>query len=272
MHQPVKLFIVLSALVLVSGFATWYWSAGDATCPLNVVLEPEARTVILRLDDVQAGYLTELSMRMMDDAISRQLPLSAGLIPYGISGDAVLTSYLRKHECEVEGAMHGLDHKLIVVDGVEHGEYALLDRSAARERTVEALEAFNTASLKKPITFIPPHNELTVEGREALVSLGLPIISSLGQSRYDFDAGTWDYATSTFVGAAAVIEACERDFAAGGAPCVVMLHPQDFIHADKSVDEEKYREYLILLDTLANGDFVVTRFDWHYRQTVATDN
>ncbi len=43
-----------------------------------------SRMVIIRIDDIQAYFLEDISIKMMDDAKSRGIPLSLGVIPKAI--------------------------------------------------------------------------------------------------------------------------------------------------------------------------------------------
>ncbi len=270
-----NIFLVLSILMLATGYAAWKYAALGEHIPLVDLTQScagtkpvtrEDNSVILRLDDVQSYHLTDVSLRMMQDAIDRDLPIVAGVIPKGISGEPRIIEFLQKNSCMIEVAIHGLDHKPVIVDGAERGEYAFLSYEDARVRTEEALDELRSASKQQPTSFIPPYNELSLDSRTALADLGVPIVSALGTSTYDFDAGTWDFDTDEFVTADKVLEDCFLKFANDEKLCVVMLHPQDYINPDNLVDEGRYAEYIKLLDELkAHDGLQVTRFDTHYK-------
>lgn len=265
-------FLVLSILTIATGYAAWKFSdssrpevANKADSACEVRFEKGVNAVILRLDDVQAYHLTDVSLRMMRDALSRNLPIVAGVIAKGVSGDQELTGFLRDNRCLVEVAVHGLDHQPVMLEGVERGEFAFLNERETRERLQQALAELGSATQKQPVTFIPPYNEISADSQNALAALGLPIVSGLGSGTYDFDSGTWDFAEARFVSVAEVVGNCLVRFANNDSLCVVMLHPQDYINTDGTVDESRYAEYIKLLNELTNRDGVqVTRFDWHY--------
>ena len=273
-----KLAVVYGAmLVMFVGALAWYATNGvlwpltaieTVDCPIATPIPKGTNAAILRLDDVQAYYLTDTSIRMMDDARERGLPIVAGVIPKNIQNDTTVVDYLKEHHCDIEIAVHGFDHQSVLVDTVEHGEYAFLTTTEALQRTREALQALMGLTQTQPLTFIPPYNELSSQARAVLTELGLPIISSLGEKTYDFDTGTWDFATASFVGAEEVIETCLTKFANNDSLCVIMLHPQDYTKADGTVDEERYQEYTKLLTELQKRNIMVTRFDTHYKQSL----
>src|SRR5690606_17222076 len=68
------------------------------------------KTIVVRLDDVQATLFKETAKRMIDDALDREVMLSLGVIPKGLDGDKDLVRFLKKRLCNIEIALHGWDH------------------------------------------------------------------------------------------------------------------------------------------------------------------
>ena len=222
---------------------------GDAlyTCkPIN--LPNSDKYIVLRLDDVQAYGWTDISIRMMNDAMQRGGTITAGVIPKNIDTDKRIVEFFKKYECNVEIAIHGYDHGIGEFSPDFNGEFALLNEEESKERLILAKEELSKISKQKPITFIPPNNQLSDGAKTAVRNEILPIISGEGNNYFDYDAATWNFVTNSFVGADKVISDCENTFKEGKNLCVIMLHPQDFSNQDLSTDEERYAEYIKILN------------------------
>jgi predicted deacetylase len=226
------------------------------------------RNVILRLDDVQAYGWTDIAMLLMRDAYDRGYPTVAGVIPKNIHTQPELVRFLKQHGCMLEIAVHGWDHLPVTVSdrpGEEFGEFAFLDAAEATARIELALRALRSVSKTHPITFIPPHNQLSHASARVLEEYRIPLISSEGDGHFDYHAATWDFDRNSFVRARSVIADCEARFAQGHTLCVIMLHPQDFANADLALDPARYREYLTILEYIAETNISVMRFDTYVR-------
>ncbi len=79
----------------------------------ELYVSPSEHNVILRLDDVQAYGWSDVSIRMMDDAISNDMPIVAGIIPKDLAEDKKLVNFLERESCNIEFALHGYDHGAI---------------------------------------------------------------------------------------------------------------------------------------------------------------
>jgi len=235
--------------------------------------EPEARphTVVLRLDDVQAFGWSELSARMIADAHARDLPIVAGVIPYGLAENRRLVRVLQHHHCALELAIHGYTHNTEGSSYSETGaaEFAHLSYREAAERL-----ALATAALTElfphyhPTTFIPPQNLLSPSAERALRESGVSVISREGKRQFDYDATTWDFDAGAFVPADEVIATCDAHFARGDDLCTIMLHPQDFATPDGAPHRGRYRHYQLLLDHYASReDVAVNTFAQYQART-----
>ncbi len=220
------------------------------------------RLVILRLDDVQAYTWRDISIRMMEDGLTRGMPTVAGVIAQNLATDSVLTRFLRQHGCNLEIALHGYDHGAshpLAVDS-SYAEFKDLTEVEARRRIERALTEFSRALPKQPIrTFIPPENQVSTATRRVLPELGLLYLSSAGTSTYDYDTKTWNFINNEYVYAYSVIRDCEARFTAGHRLCIIMLHPQDYA-TDHALDTDRYRDYLWLLDDIQQRNMQVVTF------------
>ena len=224
-------------------------------CTYTVDPTMHNRMVILRLDDVQAFSWSEVNIRIMEDTLAHNMPIVAGVIPKDINTDFRMVSFLNKHNCNIEIALHGYTHHIDLDYIAEDGEFHSLTANEARERLRKALAEISLVIGSPVRTFIPPQNQISSEAARVLPEFGITHLSSEGSGVYDYDAKTWGG-----ISALEVVEACEQRFATGDPLCVIMLHPQEFSDAQMHVDEEKYREYLKLLELLEEIDVSIVRF------------
>lgn len=213
------------------------------------------RMVILRLDDVQAFSWNEVNMRIMEDTLARGMPIVAGTIPKDINTDFKMVSFLNKHNCNIEVALHGYTHHIDLDYIAQDGEFHNLTAEEARVRLRKAIAEISTVIDTPVSTFIPPQNQISAEAKRVLPEFGITHLSSEGDDMYDYDAKTWGG-----ISALQVVETCEQRFAMGDTVCVIMLHPQEFSDEHMHVDEKKYREYTKLLELLEEIDVSVVRF------------
>lgn len=226
--------------------------------PINI---PNSdKYVILRLDDVQAYGWTDISIKMMNDTLERKKTITAGVIPKNIHDDKRIVEFFKKHDCNVEIAIHGYDHGIGEYSEETDGEFALLSKEEAKERLTLAEVEINKISKQKPVTFIPPNNQLSEGARDAIQNEILPIISSEGKNYFDYNASTWNFVTKSFIGADEVIANCENSFNQGDNLCIIMLHPQDFSNSDLSINEDHYNEFIKILDYIESNNIPAITF------------
>lgn len=226
--------------------------------PIN--LPQSDKYVILRLDDVQAYGWTDISIRMMNDALEKGDSITAGVIPKSIDTDKRVVEFFKKHGCNVEIAIHGYDHGIGEYSNDFNGEFALLTEVEAKERLDLSMIEIAKISEQKPVTFIPPNNQLSEGAKQAIQNEIFPIISGEGKNYYDYDASTWNFITDSFVSADKVISDCESTFSEGKNVCVIMLHPQDFSNQDLSTNEDRYKEYIKVLEYIESNKIPAITF------------
>lgn len=220
-------------------------------------IEAGENHVIIRVDDVQPHTWSDISMRMIEDAVERDLKLSLGIIPHRLRSDQELVLFLKKHRTHLDFTLHGWGK------GDPDYEFAQLSREEAAFRIDRALHEFRALTKHAPSTFIPPNNVYSEGTREALIESGFSIISSKGSETYDYTAKTYDFEMNVSIDNDAIIEDCLRGFEAKRL-CVIMIHPQDF--ADGStIDEERYAQYLDLLDRIDKLDARSATFEDYAR-------
>jgi hypothetical protein len=225
-----------------------------------IVSPTSNKYVILRLDDVQAYGWTDISIRMMHDALERNETIVAGVIPKNIHDDKRVVDFFKKYDCNVEIAIHGYDHGVGEYSHGSDGEFASLNENEAKERLTLAKNELHKISKQEPVTFIPPNNQLSEGSVGAIRSEILPIISSEGEDYFDYDAATWDFKSDTFVNADVAINDCEESFKKGDDLCVIMLHPQDFSNEDLSIDGDRYNEFIKILDYMQSNNIPAITF------------
>lgn len=215
------------------------------------------RMVVLRLDDVQAYGWTDISIRMMEDALDSGFSMTAGVIPGGLMKDKRITRFISKHDCHIEYALHGYDNEYNIEDVNSDGEFAHIDGATAKAKLLAGRKILAKYSKQTINVFIPPHNQLSTESKRVLAEEGLPIVSSEGDAYFDYHTSTYRFDTNTFIKADTVISDCETRFSEGKDLCVIMLHPQDFDGANRLVDEDLYKEYTQILHWLTEKEYSV---------------
>lgn len=232
------------------------------TC-VTPALELGERNVILRLDDVQSYGWTDISIKMMEDAIDKDMFISAGVIPLDITDDNRIVRFLKRENCHIEITMHGYDHGIGQSDGPEErpGEYATLDTEEALRRTRLGLSELSKITKEEVTVFIPPQNQISSAAKNVLASEGFKVISSEGDGYFDYDASTWDFVKNEHIDASHVIADCEKVFSEKKkSVCIIMLHPQDFSNSDGELDERSYGEFEKILKYLQDENIPAIRF------------
>ena len=216
------------------------------------------KTVILRVDDIQPYTWQETTKHMISDAEKYGIPLTLAVIPQHIADDAILVEFLKARACTHEFALHGWDHR----NGGEFGtqaEFGSLTKTEATERIVPGIKMLERITKDPVLTWVPPLNVQSEGTTEALYELGFKYLSTEGKKRFDYDATTFNFITSSLVSPEIVAAQCEEAFRTDTI-CIIMLHPQDFANGlDHS--EEKYNTYYIgLIELLRSKGYTFARF------------
>jgi hypothetical protein len=78
----------------------------DISCSNKDIIDPSKKYVILMLDDLQTAYLRPLSLKIINEAISRKIPVTLGITPLSVKYDSQLTSFLKQNKCNLELAQY----------------------------------------------------------------------------------------------------------------------------------------------------------------------
>lgn len=251
--------LVLLNVVLYPYLSNLSARSGDGTVISHCEKIPSVvseKTVVLRIDDIQAFTWIETSKRMIEDALSRSIPLTLGVIPAGFLNDREMLDFLRERACSFDVGLHGWDHG--AGEGGMYPEFGELSKDHAYSRIVPGIEVIKSITDEPVVTWIPPlniHSEGTIE---ALHELGFKFLSTEGKGEYDYDAATFNYSTNTLIPPTQVVDDCEKAFKTD-TKCIIMLHPQDFTNGPDH-DEQKYTEYyLTLIDMLKEKGYTFAR-------------
>lgn len=261
--RTLSIFLVFGAMVSglwffmnpFSNTQTVYTVLPDTDCQFINSTQSE-KTVVLRVDDIQAYTWRETSMKMIHDAASRNIPLTLGVIPVGIIEDVELVTFLKNHKCQVEFALHGLTHN--AEKGVDAPEFGAYTKDEALSKITAGQRLLAAITSDPIVSWIPPLNIQSDGTIEALGELGFTHISAEGQESFDYDASTYRYGENTLVSTDDVVNLCRKAFETS-QHCVIMLHPQDFA-TGLDHDEKKYQEYYLeLLDALEKEGVTFSR-------------
>lgn len=213
------------------------------------------RNIVLRIDDIQAYYLRDIQTRIIQDALNMNKTLSLAVIPVGLLDDKILSQFLKENRCKLEIGLHGYDNT----------EFEFLDSSykEANDKIKKGLKILEEIE-PKVITFIPPNNEISEEGRKAVYNNGLKVISSGFENReFGFSVSTYDWGNHTFTNYREVLEECKNELDRNET-CIIMIHPQDYT-TDNKLDYEKYNQYIELLNEINELNATVVTFrDLYY--------
>jgi predicted deacetylase len=231
-------------------------SAVDACVP--VVPQVTDRTVVLRVDDIQAYTWRETSMRMMSDAESRGIPLTLAIIPVGLLDDTELVAFLKTHACKHEYGLHGWDHGIHLGGG--HAEFEDLSKQEAMDKIERGMNVLKGVTDDPVRTWVPPLNVHSSGTVEALNELGFTHISTEGKKKFDYDASTYSYDEHVLIAPDVVGQKCEEAFTTQ-TYCIIMLHPQDFADGPTHNEELYQKYYISLIDALKAKGYSFARFE-----------
>lgn len=216
--------------------------------------EYNSKKIIIRIDDVQAFWLRDVQIKMLDELIRRNIPALLGVIPLNINEDEKLFNYLKTNNCKFEIAMHGWDQ------GKDSGylipEFKDLNKEEALEKITLGKFTLEEISQKPLLTFIPPNNKYSTGTKIALIESGFKIISAEGNGLFDRTATSYDWDNKIMVPPENIASSCQTSLNKFDL-CVIMIHPQDYTSRGE-LDEDKFINYLKLLDELEKLDGMFT--------------
>jgi predicted deacetylase len=237
------------------------YSAYENKCK-DVYHQTSDRNIIIRIDDIQAYYLNNIQIRMIQDALNMNKTVSLAVIPTGLLNDKELSKFLEENRCKLEIALHGYNNS--------DYEFANISYKEANNKIKEGLKILNEIE-PKVITFIPPNNEISDEGRKAVYANGIKIISSGFENiEAGFTMSTYDWKNKSFTDYEKVLADC-NDELNKNETCIIMIHPQDYI-TDGKLDEEKYSQYTALLNGMNKLNATIVTFRDMYNKGVIKIN
>lgn len=218
-----------------------------------------SKTVVLRVDDVQAFAWPSTTRMMVTDAEARNIPLALGIIPKKFGEDVELIRFLKERDCRLEFALHGFDHQSHG-ENDEIAEFEDLSKEDATHRLEHGLQELALVSDEPVRTWIPPLNRHSSGTQEALQDLGVTRFSTEGTAKWDYDAATFSYDVNALTPTDKVLADCEASFEESDV-CIIMMHPQDFT-TDNWHDAAKYdAHYLDLIDRLYGKGYSFGTFE-----------
>lgn len=213
---------------------------------------PKEKTIILRLDDVQAWAWNNISINITETVLKRNIPITMAVIPENLERDPIMRNYLisKRNDSRVEIAQHGTNHT--------EEEYGNLTAQEAKKTAAEGLQKIISVLGVKPITFIPPENVYNKNATDALQNAGFLILSAgEGEYRYDgrmlykgYDIKTKEYDQEYLENVEDIADDCHAALEQTNV-CVVMIHPQDYVSSDKrTLSAPRFAFFIDLLNRL----------------------
>ncbi len=218
-------------------------------------IEPGKKYVILRLDDIQAFAWKESARAVMDEVIKRNATMSLAVIPINLRDDLDTIRYLQKNHEYFELTQHGWNNSL--TNG--RAEFEDLSKEEAKEKILAGRKIIEPINDYAPITFIPPDNQYSNGTLDALKEEGFKILSSEGNHFFDYDASTYDFDDRYFIGAEQVLYNCKKALDEKNV-CVIMMHPQDFVYANGTINPKKFEQFTLMMDKLSKADIEFRTF------------
>ena len=209
------------------------------------------KVIILRIDDVQAYAWTDVTKKMVDMILKRDMSVVLAVIPSrDLSADIETKNYLIKisKDKRVEIAQHGLLHT--------PNEFMNLSYEDNYEKIKEGKNLIIKELKVQPITFIPPYNVYTNETEKALIDLNFTILSA-GRNEFSLDKNITKIGfnaeskvsdSNELLSADEIMTKCDESLKRDNV-CVIMLHLQDYA-TDGVLDKEKIKKFEDLLDRI----------------------
>ena len=225
-------------------------------------LFPTEQTIILRMDDLQAYAYGDFRFKILDEILDRDMSIIVGVVPEKLELDTKLKKYLINHRTNpnFEIAQHGYEHTLEEFKNLSD-EDSLIRLKTGHQKILDSLGIY-------PTTFIPPYNEYSQSTIEALKKLNFKVVSAR-KDEYFFsnnifhigkNAETYDFTNNKGINVEEIVSICKKSLDLKNL-CMIVIHPQDFLDKDFNVEQERYGEFIKLLNELEklNVSFKVPR-------------
>lgn len=220
-------------------------------------IDKNKKYVILRLDDIQAWYLSNLSIKMMNEWLDRGIPFTLGIIPNNLITDNIMVKYLKQNQCNLEIALHWADNR----EGIP--EFFDISENEAEHKLDAWLKLLKSITDKEITTFIPPDNVYSTGTISAAKNKQFKIISWEWDSYFDYTASTYFFDKKKMSDINSIVEKSSID-AKNKWFAIIMVHPQDYIDDIWIIDPIKYKQYINLLDSLEDQWFSFTTMNGYY--------
>lgn len=221
-------------------------------------IDGNKKYIILRLDDIQSYYLRDLSFKILNEAIKRDMPLTLAVIPLNLLDDNEMVDFLKENSCKIEIAQHGFNNRN------DFPEFQDLPEAVADNKFKQGLKILNNISKKKIITFIPPENVYSTGSALSAKKNKFKIISWEWDALFDYSSTTYNFDTNKLNSVDFIINQCKKDAEIKWFS-IIMIHPQDYIDENWNEDPVKYKEFIKLLDGLEKEWFEFTTMrDYYY--------
>lgn len=212
--------------------------------------KPHERIIILRMDDIQGYLWKDISIKLIDTVLDKNMSIALGVIP--MRDSLSMNNYLRSkvNDSRIEIVQHGTYHTKNEIRNISDEETYNLTK-LGKEKIMKQLGIV-------PITYIPPYNSNQESSTKVLKRLGFKIFSSeSNEFMFDgnminigFDTQTKFYLSDKLFPVKKIIDDCKLSLNHKNL-CVVLIHPQDYVGNDsKTLDEGKYNEFRTMLDEL----------------------
>ena len=268
-------------LILIIIFSFPYYSLSEQ----EISDTTQCNCVVFRMDDIQDYWIKDGQITPMNIFISKNQPLSLGLIMNYIGDDLDIVNTTRN------GSYKGLFE--LAIGGWDHIEYTTLTEKEQRNSLHRANEKINMLFGNTSGIFIPPDYSFNNDTLSVMSQLGLRIISSDLGTEDDFDQkrsvfnaniktdnrsqqkvfhlpatisfNTYEDNNRIKNSIENILGNVSKNIETYGYS-VILLHPQDFMKLDMegnltdTLDENEIEDLSNLIDTILSRNIDITSF------------
>ena len=278
--SPLLMILVVTlSIIPISGFSQ-----------MTVRESPNCNCVIFRLDDIQDDWIDSGQVTLMDLFLSKDLPLSLGLIMNDIGNDPQIVDKVR------EGSQTGLFE--LALHGWNHVDYTKLGERVQESTLRLANQKMERIFGRSSDIFITPYGTFNDATLQAMTRNGLKILSSVFFAEDNFDHGKSVFVANgksntnnnnnnaklgiyhlpatvaykeeegnRFIknSIESILATVDQNIAQYGYS-VIMLHPQDFMILDQkgdvteTLDDNEIKDLTLLIDSLLTKNIEITSF------------